>query len=301
MQSYIKHITPSVWLHNKLTGSGENPCWKVLQSDDAYTVLYDESGNTRLYMDANRGFCKITEESSRIHIDITCSQDSPEFVGSVLELILTHKNIRKFNSIVITDNSSIECISHYDELSYEIRLMDMYFVCTGCTWYSSLAPMFMLKERDEKQYIQDRQRILSSLSWNDFLERLSDDVRQTLQSEIQFEDENRKYEPAYKILNSIRNGKYHCIFFNMFIYEFLRAFNVESMFGKEWCIPLKNGRIVSNKEDTLLTSCKHSDKQLIPDTFIEDVSLPEWNVIKESIQIHDIPKEYTLTKDTVRY
>ncbi len=109
--------------------------------------------------------------------------------------------------------------------------------------------------------------------------------------------------PAHMILNKIRKGQYHCIFFKLFLHDFMQAFNVESMYGKEWCIPLQNGQIVSCEEDNLSISCKHPEKGwLIPADFIKQVTQEQYTLIKQKVQIPDILKKYILEKNnTIKY
>jgi hypothetical protein len=317
----IKKLSAEVWQHNKIHKSGKYPKWRILHrgggkiTSNGYTFLYDETEDSIICV-ANKpykGLCfKITfdEESGIVGIDISYNQGClfnkqlPKSSGTlimlqaILELVLTNKNIARYNAIVITDNSSISCRSHYDGKDYTIKLMDMYFVSTGCTWYSSLAPMFLLKQYDEKQYLIYKSRILSDLKWSDFLNKLPEHTKDVLTTEIEFDDPATMDLPAYVILNKIRKGQYHCIFFKLFLHDFMQAFDVESMYGKEWCIPLQNGHIISCEEDTVSVSCKHPEKGwLIPSNFIKKVSREQYTSIKQKVQIPDVPKEYVLQKN----
>lgn len=319
---YIKKQSGVVWAHNKLRG-GKYPKWKVMHTGgkqgtvttSGYTFVYDDTGDTILCV-AKKGICfKISfdEESRTIGVDISysagCSINKPLpkshgtliMLQAILELVLTRSNISIYKCIVITDNSSIECASHYDGKPYEIKLMDMYYVSTGCTWYSSLAPMFMYKESDEKTYIVHKSQILSSMSWTDFVNKLPSTVQDVINSEIAFENPETENEPAHVILNKIRQNRYHCIFFKLYMGDFLRAFGVDSMYGKEWCIPLQNGKIVYSN-DELLTSCKHAEKGcIIPPQFMKELPYDAYMRVKKDIQIADVPKTYTLEKNLVHY
>jgi hypothetical protein len=221
----------------------------------------------------------------------------------ILEIILTNKNISMYKAIVLSDNSSIECLSYMDNKMYEIRLMDMNFITTGCTWYQSLAPMFLLHAANEQQYMKHRALIVEGPSWDEFLERLPFNVREHINEEIQFDHDTTRKEPAYSILDKIRKRQYHCILFKLYMSEFLQAFGVEPMYGKDWCIPLHDGNIVACKEDVSIQSCKHPEKGwMIPDTMIHWISLAEYTLVKESVQIPDIPRMYVVNKiNTVRY
>jgi hypothetical protein len=135
------------------------------------------------------------------------------------------------------------------------------------------------------------------------LKKLPEHAKTVLETEVEFEDPATFNLPAHVVLNKIRKGQYHCIFFKLFLHDFIHAFNVESMYGKEWCIPLQKGQIVACKEDHISSVCKHPEKGwLIPEDFIKQVSIEEYTAIKQKVQIPDIPKQYILEKNVaVKY
>ena len=166
--------------------------------------------------------------------------------------------------------------------------MDTYFLCTGCTWYSTLAPMFLARQRDEHRFLKNRASILSSFSWEDFLNKLPIEIKDEINTIIRFNDESRRELPAHEILNKIRTGKVHCIIFDTYMTEFLQAYGVESMNNKEWRIPLRNGKVVACNEDPVLSVCKNpSHDWIIPDSLMEWVSDAEYDTYKKSIQQQD--------------
>lgn len=319
----IKNQSPIVWFHNIKYGSSKYPKWKRLQTQtggariekSGYMFVYDDTGDTILCVTKkpHNGMCfriDFDKDLGRIGIDISyyagCSHTKPLPKSSgtlvmlqvILELIVSKRHIERYKYIQLTDNSSVECTSYKNGKKEDIPLMDMYFVSTGCTWYSSIAPMFLINESDEIEYIKYKSHILNSLSWNDLLEKFPHDVRNAFNEVIQFENSDTAKEPAYTILNKIRERRDHCALFKYYMEDILYAFGVKSMAGKSWCIPLKDGKIVSCDDDELTMVCKHPEKGwILSSTYITNVSLDEFMHIKKSIQRSvDIPYNYQLEK-----
>lgn len=317
---YIQKETSNIIVRNRIKGISSKPQWQVVQSGGAlieshgYTFLY-EKNNSIYTCVANKpytGLCfkiEFNKDDKTILLDIgyspgcSINKELPKSFGTlamlhaILKIIFTHKDIKRYNSIQLSDTSAIICTSFMDEREYMIELANMYFISTGCTWYSTLSPMFLLSKSDEQTYYKDRSTILNpEYTWNTFLSKLPASVSEMLRSNIQFENPKRGEEPAHSILNKIRDVKHHCIIFKLFMEDFLKTFKVSNMKGKVWCIPLRNGRIVGCKE---LNECMRAEKGWILAEYIDWVSIEDYTSIKNSIQDDDIP--YTIRVEKVSY
>jgi mRNA-degrading endonuclease RelE of RelBE toxin-antitoxin system len=184
---------------NLINNIDKRPVWRRLQQGGGktesiaigdYVFLYDiENKSSIISFSEKEGICfHITFDipTKEIGIDISfyssCSKSKPLEKGSgiliilqaILKIIFSRKEINKYNKILITDNSSIECKSYIDGSFVEIRLMDMYYVCTGYTWYSSLAPIFLRDEDDDIKFEKEQQMIAM-----DLLNKYLDDLKNT--------------------------------------------------------------------------------------------------------------------------
>ena len=292
----------------RIASGGKAATVQSLVESNGYVFLYNdaaEQGKTYLCVSESQqnALCfriVFDDETREISIDVSyssgCSTNKllPKstgtlaMLGAILKLIFTRDNISIFTSIKLTDNSTVDCVSFIDGSRHEIQLMNMNFICTGCTWYASLIPMFLAHKQDEIEYYADKEKILNeSFTWDDFVNKLPMHVKSIVNAHIQFNDESTRTHPAYTILNKIRKDtdRYHCIFFTKYMSDFLRAFDVNSMHGKKWCIPLRNGRIIACATDPT-GSCKHPEKGwLVNDALIEWVNQEEYTTLKDNVQV----------------
>ena len=309
---YVKYVTRKLMV-KRLQKENRSPIqWNRLQRGGGdkeithvgYTFLYTEEEDSILCLGKKGGICFhvfFEPENALISIDIgyfrNCSRnvDLPEGSGTlvmlqvVMQLILRRKEIDLYKKITITDNSTINCKSVEDGNTYQISLMDMYYVSTGCTWYSSLAPMFLHKTIDDTIYREERMHIVgpTSLNWNTFIERLSEATRTAFTTVVSF-DEIDPTTPgsASAILNKIRKSRTYCYLFYKYVHELmLKGFIVGSLQGKEWCIPLKNGKIVATHEDPVLISCKNEKGWILSESYISYISGEEYQFIKKEFQL----------------
>ncbi len=319
---YIQKETQNIIVRNRVKGVHSKPYWQVVQSGGArveshgYTFLY-EKNNSIYTCVANKpytGLCfkiEFNKDDKTIMLDIgyspgcSANKELPKSSGTlamlsaILQIIFSHKDIKRYNSIQLSDTSAIPCKSFIDNREYMIELSNMYFLSTGCTWYATLSPMFLLSKSEEDTYLNDKKRILNkSYTWNTLLSELPSNSANTLNSIIQFEDSAKVNEPAHHILNMIRDAKFHCIIFKMFMDDLLKTFKVSSMKGKVWCIPLRNGRIVGCKE---VNECINPEKEWILSEFIDWVSNEEYTNSKITIQSDDIPVSIQVDKVNYKY
>ncbi len=321
----VRKESGNVWVRNKIHGINEFPRWKRMQGgttveSDGYVFLYNDSaerGNTYLCVSKSHqnALCfKITFDDIIREISVDVSYSTGCFINkqmpkststfamfeASLKLIFSRKNVKIFNCIKLTDNSIINCESLFDKLFYEIQLMNLNFICTGYTWYSSLIPMFLVHKQDESDYYKDKEKILNnSLSWNMFLDKLPADVKTVINTHIEFEDERSRKLPAHVILNKIRKAKVHCILFTKYMSDFFDAFEIHSMYGKDWCIPLRNGRVVACKTDPSGLCCHPEKGWVLNDSLIEWTDQEDYNLMKDNLQVN-IPRITYSSSNTVR-
>lgn len=294
-----------------LIGNGKfrnkNSIWKSLnhrggRTRDNYIFKYDEYDDTIIALSKNSRLpCfKIVFDlqMKNLSIDISYYSDCaynellPSTIGTqvmlkvVFELITKNKHFNEYNRISISDNSSIKQSRSKNE-EYYIILADMYFITSGCTWYSSLAPMFLQNRRDDLKFIEDRKKIIgeNSISWDNLIQKVPPPVSDFLISNITI-DKNISKMPgtAYRVLKKIRELKKYSIIFHEFHDVFLSAFNIDSLFEKEWSIALDNGKVLAPHGDTIIQQCKNAKGWLIPDIFIKYVSNEDYESIKEGLQ-----------------
>ncbi len=314
---YIKKETSNIIVRNRIKGIYSTPQWQIIQSGGAvveshgYTFLYNKNNSIYTCV-ANKpytGLCfkiEFNKEDRIILLDIgyspgcSINKELPKSSGTlvmlhaILNIIFTHRDINRYTSIQLSDTSTIPCKSFIDNRVYMTDLANMYFLSTGCTWYNTLSPMFLLHKSEEKTYLNDKLTILNTeYSWKQLLQELPSDSSDTIKSMIQFENTNRENEPAYHILNTIKDAKQHCIIFKLFMDDLLKTFKVSSMKGKVWCIPLRKGRIIGCKE---INDCIHDEKGWLLSEYIDWVPMNEYVSIKDKIQINDIPHTIRVNK-----
>ena len=261
-----------------------------------YVFLYDKQDkNTFLCVAKPGGNCfriVFDIDTYTISIDISyfpnCSNNKPLEKGfgtlimleAILKLIFAHKDFKKYKNIRITDNSSIECISFIDKKPYTIRLMDMYYVSTGCTWYNTLAPMFLYDELEDIQFLKERENILT-YSYDTFFKKLSKPTQDILLSHIEHTGiDITTPGSAHIVLNKIRKERTYCIFFTLFLEEFIRAFDTSSLRSKDWCIALDNGFIIT--PDT--HPCMKETGYIFPKEIMKVVPEKMYHELKKTLQ-----------------
>ena len=307
----IKYETKQLRHRSMMRGGLYIPNWKLFKGGIrkeievyGYQFVYDDTEQQVICLSSDNKTCfkidfDISEKTIGISIGYypTCSvnKDLPESSGTlvmlqaILTLVFQHPDIASFTNIEINDNSHILVSSFEDGNKYKTRLMDMYFLSTGCTWYSSLTPMFLKNKRDDENYTVWRTKILS-MSWKSFLENMVSDKMpidlETRKKYFEFQNYPMNAD-AHTVLNEIRKERTHSIIFYKFIDHMLVWMNVLSLYGKPWIIPLRNGKIVCPTEGTILT-CKNERGWGVPEALIEYVSLTEFNAIKAGLQSSDI-------------
>lgn len=206
-------------------------------------------------------------------------------LNAAIAAVFQRKDVKYYNRIYLTDNSGKKLETDKESI---VNLADMYFICTGCTWYSTLIPMFLEKEPEHNSFIQFRKNIIGSfaLSWNDLLKGVSEKCKFDLENirEIYKEEDASSPGSASRILNTIRmNRQYSYIFYN-YMDEMLRAFSITSLYAKSWIIPMKMGKIISCDDDIIQTSCKNKGRWLVPEQLLQNVPLNEWNALMKTLQ-----------------
>jgi predicted nucleotidyltransferase len=165
--------------------------------------------------------------------------------------------------------------------------MDMYYVCTGCTWYSSLVPIFLHNEGEDELYEEERENIVGeySLSFDEFLENLKlskkefEFIKKISEEYISFDTSD--VGSASKILNEIRKNRKHCILFHLFLDNFLSAFHSRSLYGKEWIVALDDGFIVAPESN----KCLKTTSSLISKDKFKIISNEDYVSVKKSLYI----------------
>jgi hypothetical protein len=297
----------------------KNNIWKTIHIGgsrksievSSYIFKYDETNDTIIGISKKTSPCffiGFSKEFKEIDINISFFSDCchnegillPDKDGiqimltAVMKLIFMRKDIEIYTKIKITDNSGKNVSS--DNKKSIVNLADMYYICTGCTWYSSLIPMFLQKESEYNNFINYRTNIIGeySLTWNELLDNVSEVCASDLENIRKIYNENNVDSPgsASHILNIIRiNRKYSYIFYN-FIEELLNGFMVSPLSKSDWIIPLDNGKIVVCDDDPIQISCKNKGKWLVPDNFLKKISLNEWEQIRTNLQDKLIPSPF---------
>ena len=309
VKTYLLKMTTDARIRSLLKNGDRregDDVWKQIQYGGAeiirngYVFKYDEMDDTIIsYSKKKHQPCfkiSFSPEEKRILIDISyysdCAhnKDLPASSGTLLmlklifEIILKHHTINNYTSISITDNSKVKQMTKDGKKFYYINLANMYYVSTGCTWYSSLAPMFLKNEIDYLEFIDDRKKIVGSesLSWNSLLANIPENPRGELKKLINITgiDKNEP-ESASKILNKIREAKTHSHIFYYFNNFFIKSFHVTSLTGKEWYIPIINGKIIA---PNIENSCKNKKGWVVPDEYIKYISANQYNTLRKSLQ-----------------
>lgn len=319
----VKHETKQLWVRSKLRGKEYTPNWKLHTGGHTgshtggvqksiyvlgYSFVYDETEQQILCLSKDKiSACfKIDFDESVGSIGISigyfpsCSinKDLPESSGTlimmkaILTLIFQHPNINNYTNIEINDTSHILVTSFEDGIKYKTRLMDMYFLATGCTWYSSLVPMFLKSKQDDDNYLLWRTNILST-KWVDFLNTM-------ISSKMPIDIETRKHyfefkeQPkdalAHEVLNEIRKDRTHSIIFYKFIDHMLVWMSVLPLYGKPWIIPIRRGKVVCPTEGPI-PSCRNEKGWGLPESLIEYIPNAEYDRIKSDLQTKFVESE----------
>jgi hypothetical protein len=285
----------NIWKTLPQYGSGK----EIVRAN--YLFKYNEDNDMIIALSKHKGLpCfRVTFESYTKSIEINISyysdcahnQELPSgkgtqiMLGVVFELIAKNPNFPKYRRISITDNSSIvQYTENKDE--YYVKLADMYFICTGCTWYSSLAPMFLQNKKDERTFLEDRSHIIgpTALSWQDFLKKLPNNISTYLKKLIHIESQSALIPgSASVVLRRMKELKKYSIIFYKFHDEFLRAFNIGSLFEKEWSIALFRGKILVPMTGPTY-ECQNPKGWLIPESFLQTISNTDYQIIKDKLQ-----------------
>ncbi len=227
----------------------------------------------------------------------SCSvnKDLPESSGTlimmkaILSLIFQHPDIHKFTNIEINDTSHILVSSFEDGKKYKTRLMDMYFLSTGCTWYASLLHMFLKYVNDDDNYTIWRTNILSS-KWTDFLNSMtSDKMPITVEERKTYFDFKKQPNDSltHEVLNSIRKERTHSILFYKYMDHMLVWLGVLSLYSKPWIIPIRNGKVLC-PTDGSIPLCENEKGWGIPASLMEYISPTEYNRIKSGLQVSEV-------------
>jgi hypothetical protein len=137
---------------------------------------------------------------------------------AIMKIILTHPNVGKYDKILLTDNSTRLVPTYDGKRKVKVLLMDMYYLCTGCSWYASVCPMFMANREDETLHMEERNNIVGEnpIKYEEFLNRLEYTIElsynelQTIEGYIGITADNN----ASYVLNEIRKVKVYSEFFN---------------------------------------------------------------------------------------
>jgi hypothetical protein len=245
------------------------PCFKVTFSPEHGNILIDIS----YYPDCAH------------NIDLPKSKGVYTMFQMIFHFIITHKDIELYNYIQLTDNSSISI--EYKGNNYFVNLANMYFLCTGCTWYSSILPIILKKYIDFEHYILDRYKIIGpdAISWSSFLEKLPALVKNKFQEIINPKSfDINKPGTARLVLNKMKELKAYTIIYHLYENELLTAFGVSSLTGKDWCLPLKDGKIVIPDHPTPETGCLDKHKMIIPEEFITYMNKNDYDALRSELQ-----------------
>jgi hypothetical protein len=305
---FLKRISKEIYIKNRIKYglNGKYPKWKNLKQsggeiieEDGYQFLYSDDGET-IICSTRKALCFKIDFSlgdKEISIDISYSSDCsinkelPRGEGTIamlkaiFKLIFTHKNIKLYEKITLSDNSEFKCHNKYSKKNpvSEISLVNTRFIATGCSWYSTFAPMFLYSRKEEMQYLFDK-NIVTNMLWGEFYNKLSDKTRKFIDAVFNFGEDDISDVKACKVIDTIRKDKDACGFFAFFLGDLMKAFGIESQSNKKWCIPLRNGKIIYCKE---VNDC-FTNNGLIPQILIENVSCDDYNIIKSKIQKDDL-------------
>jgi hypothetical protein len=261
------------WIYNQMGG--------VEKTVDiaGYTFLYedkteeeDEYDRSIMCIARSGGICFRIDFSEDIKtIDITtvsyystCAQNKALEEGegtkimylAIMKIILTHPNVGKYDKILLTDNSTRLVPTYDGKRKVKVLLMDMYYLCTGCSWYASVCPMFMANREDETLHMEERNNIVGEkpIKYEEFLNRLkyiNELAYSELQTIVGYIGINADNNASY-VLNEIRKVKVYSEFFNKHNRVLISAMSVTSLNGTKWCIAIEDGKLLAPEHPTCI-------------------------------------------------
>ena len=285
------------------------PVWhggSQIVEQDGYQFMYADEGDSIFCLARDRrNICfKIDFDDDTVGIAIgyfnNCSinKDLPPSTGTkamlkaILQLVFEHPNIRNFRKIVINDNATVPMYG------VKIYLANMFMLCTGCTWYSTLAPMFPERLYHEEVVEHNRLNMFGPphteeipgplhvtypLSFGDLIKLLPSKTSSALLeiiADMRTSLESEKSKNAADVLNVIRLQKKYSMLFHDHIDNLLRTFNVTSQVGMPWCIAMEDGKILAPENDEF--HCL--DASLIPQALIKFLPNEEYAAKKAERQ-----------------
>ena len=305
-RALLRRASSDVWVRNMLQGRNKLARWLPVQSGGGeveaagYRFLYDEEDGGDTLLCISRPPVRATcfrvwfdREAQQISLDVSyharCAQNKElakgdgtvAMLSAIVKVVLARPDIASYRCMVVTDNSTIEVPDGGGE-PLKLPLMDVFFMCTGCTWYSSLAPMFLRDAGVDAQYREDRDK-RGQCTWDAFIDRLPSRVAAVVEAHIEFGEAATRLLPAVSILERIRAGRTHAFLFH-YTPDFLAALGVRSLRGTEWVLPLQDGDVPVPTGDDL-ASCRHPTRGwVVPADRIKAVSAAEYDRIKRYIQ-----------------
>jgi hypothetical protein len=333
--SIIKKATSDVWTARMLRGQTERPVWRRIMhkggadqktvEQDGYQFMYTEQEDSILCMTRRKsGICfKIDFGGHDVgisigyHKDCAINKDMIQSEGTnimlklIIKLILTHRDVRKFRRIIINDNATV-----LDEKGRKIVVADMSMICTGCTWYSSLVPMFPEDPEDEQTFIHNRQNLFGPphteeitgpmrmeypISFERLMEVLPSHISSVFIETLAIIGESYdlvKHLNASVVLNKIRAKKTHSSVFHDYMKQLMQAFNITSLYGMAWCVLMENGKILAQRDETHRCIKKTQTEEgldgnyvpskyvwMLPETFIKYIPNEEYEQRKAAYRV----------------
>lgn len=204
-------------------------------------------------------------------------------IKAIVEIVMNNPDIINYTKLLVTDTSSIPSISIEDKKPININLSDMYYMSTGCTWYDSMMPLFLLSATKEVTFMNQRKNIVgsSAISYKEFLDKLPSHVSSHLLSLISLPSSIDINLPgsASQVLNYIRTDQTYSSIFFSYHDEFLLAFHVLPVSGTTWCAALRHGKILAPEHPI----CIHIDGYAA-EKWIQIISNAEYEKEKQSRQ-----------------
>lgn len=308
-RALLRRAASDVWAANMVRGRNVPARWVPLPlalhqrggggavaSADGYDFLYDEQDGGDTWVCVSRpprpAICfRVTfdREEAQIGLDVSygqrCAKNMTRGDGTVAMLraimaaVFARPDVAAYKCLVVTDNSSVEVRDEAGQ-PVKLRLMDVCFVSTGCTWYGMLAPLFLRDGNEDVQLTKSR-RAMASCTWVEFVDRLPPAVRADVEAYLVFDDPAAaRQRPAALVLDSIRRT--HAFLF-VHVGHFLAAMGAQSLRSTEWVLPLVDGAVPVPAGDEGL--CRHpSTGWIVPADKLRVVLPGEYARIKSALQ-----------------
>jgi hypothetical protein len=312
---FVKKATMDLRIRNLVYGIKDSVIWKRAQFGGGteiaigphiftYEDITEGKERTVICIAKQKGICfriNFAPDEKTISLDIgfypNCSAPIPldkasgvmPMLEAIMTIIFKSKDILMYDKITLTDNSYVDCRAFDDGRLITIDLMDMYYLTSGCTWYSSLIPMFLMDMDLDHHFLKHRQNIVgeSAYSYNKFMSKLSPDVVKALAIIPQPTDPNAPGS-ASQFLKQIKEDQTHCVFFRRYRSEFYKGFDATyfvSLHGTQWCAALDNGRLLA---PTTL-HCMHEKHGIVAKPpLLKTVSDAVYDVEKKKRQIPSV-------------